>query len=156
MKPLIAGSTTFTIKENTPAPSKAPLNALRPTCSVWELLQITSTTTFAKWPALVHEGKYVAEVDIELIDTPEGCLPYLTLEDAYKLDDVREALRKGDLDSASRLARLYTLTPVTVWNRWITNTFTADRAESDTTLGFKVRCYKILRFHSRAIWLYWN
>jgi len=62
----------------------------------------------------VHEGKYVAEVDIELIDTLEGWSPYLALEDAYKLDDVREALRKGDLDNASRLARIYTLTPVTV------------------------------------------
>ena len=67
-----------------------------------------------KHTKLVHEGKYVAEVDIELIDTPEGWSPYLTLEDAYKLDDVREALRKGDLDAASRLGRLYTLTPVTV------------------------------------------
>ncbi|UCF90487.1 MAG: hypothetical protein JSW39_19620 [Desulfobacterales bacterium] len=67
-----------------------------------------------KHTKLVHEGKYVAEVDIELIDTPEGWSPYLTLEDAYKLDDVREALRKGDLDTASRLARLYTLTPVAV------------------------------------------
>lgn len=67
-----------------------------------------------KHTRLVHEGKYVAEVDIELIDTPEGWSPYLTLEDAYKPDDVREALRKGDLDSASRLARLCTLTPVAV------------------------------------------
>ena len=67
-----------------------------------------------KHTKLVHEGKYVAEVDIELIDTSEGWSPYLTLEDAYKLDDVREALRKGDLDTASRLARLYTLTPVAV------------------------------------------
>jgi hypothetical protein len=67
-----------------------------------------------KHTKLVHEGKYVAEVDIELIDTPEGWSPYLTLEDAYKLDDVRQALRKGDLDTASRLARLYTLTPVAI------------------------------------------
>lgn len=67
-----------------------------------------------KHTKLVHEGKYVAEVDIELIDTSEGWSPYLALEDAYKLDDVRDALRKGDLDTASRLARLYTLTPVAV------------------------------------------
>ena len=67
-----------------------------------------------KHTKLVHEGKYIAEVDIELIDTPEGWSPYLALEDAYKLDDVREALRNGDLDTASRLARLYTLTPVAV------------------------------------------
>ena len=67
-----------------------------------------------KHTKLVHERKYVAEVDIELIDTLEGWSPYLALEDAYKLDDVREALRKGDLDTASRLSRLYTLTPVAV------------------------------------------
>ncbi len=67
-----------------------------------------------KHTKLVQEGKYIAEVDIELIDTPEGWSPYLALEDAYKLDDVREALRKGDLDTAGRLARLYTLTPVAV------------------------------------------
>lgn len=67
-----------------------------------------------KHTKLVHEGKYIAEVDIELIDTPEGWSPYLALEDAYKLDDVRDALRKGDLDTASRLSRLYSLTPVAI------------------------------------------
>ena len=61
---------------------------------------------------LVHEGKYVAEVDVELIETDEGWTPYLSLEDAYKLDDVREALRRGDIKSAAQLARVYTLTPV--------------------------------------------
>ena len=43
---------------------------------------------------LVHEGKYVAEVDgrdhVELVETDEGWSPYLSLEDAYKLDAVRE------------------------------------------------------------------
>jgi len=63
---------------------------------------------------LVHEGEYVAEVDVELIYTDEGWSPYLSLEDAYKLDDVREALRQGDVRSASRLAKVYTLTPVSV------------------------------------------
>lgn len=61
---------------------------------------------------LVHEGKYVAEVVVELIETDEGWSPYLSLEDAYKLDDVREALRRGDIKSAARLARVFTLTPV--------------------------------------------
>ena len=61
---------------------------------------------------LVHEGQYVAEVDVELIDTDEGWSPYLSLEDAYKLDDVREALRRGDVSSATRLARVFSLTPV--------------------------------------------
>jgi len=61
---------------------------------------------------MVHEGVYVAEVDVELIYTDEGWSPYLSLDDAYKLDDVREALRRGDVRSASRLAKVYTLTPV--------------------------------------------
>jgi hypothetical protein len=65
-----------------------------------------------KHTKLIHEGEYVAKVDVELIDTDSGWSPYLTLEDAQKLDDVREALRKGDLKAANRLARIYTLKPV--------------------------------------------
>ena len=61
---------------------------------------------------LVHEGNYTAEVDIELIDTGEGWAPYLSLEDAEKLDDVREALRKEDISTVSKLARVFRLTPV--------------------------------------------
>jgi hypothetical protein len=61
---------------------------------------------------LVHEGRYVAEVDVELVDSDAGWPPYLSLEDAYKLDDVREALRRDDVKAATRLARVYTLTPV--------------------------------------------
>jgi len=63
---------------------------------------------------LVHEGEYVAEVDVELVITDTGWSPYLALDDAYRLDDVREALRRGDVKTASRLARVYTLTPVAV------------------------------------------
>lgn len=63
---------------------------------------------------LVHEGKYVAEVDVDLIESDEGWAPYLSLEDAYKLDDVREALRREDIARAARLARVFRLTPVTV------------------------------------------
>lgn len=62
---------------------------------------------------LVQEGKYVAEVDVELIEDETGWSPYLSLEDAYKLDDVRNALRCGDIQSTAKLARVYTLTPVT-------------------------------------------
>jgi hypothetical protein len=65
-----------------------------------------------KHTKLIHEGEYVAKVDVELIDTDSGWSPYLLLEDAQKLDDVREALRKGDLKLASQLARIYTLKPV--------------------------------------------
>ena len=63
---------------------------------------------------LVHEGQYVAEVDVELIDMNKGWSPYLSLDDAYKLDDIRNALRRGDVKSAARDARIFTLTPVAV------------------------------------------
>ena len=63
---------------------------------------------------LIQEGKYVAEVDVELIETDSGWSPYLSLEDAYKLDEVRDALRRGDIKSAAKFARIFTLTPVAV------------------------------------------
>ena len=63
---------------------------------------------------LVHEGRYIAEVEVEIIETDDGWSPYLSLEDTYKLDDVRAALRRGDLESAARLSRVYSLTPVAV------------------------------------------
>jgi hypothetical protein len=61
---------------------------------------------------LVHEGEYAAEVEVELVTTDEGWSPYLSLEDAERLDTVREALRRGDLREAGRGARLYRLTPI--------------------------------------------
>jgi hypothetical protein len=61
---------------------------------------------------LVHEGQYVAEVEVELIYTDDDWSPYLSLEDAYKLDDVLEALRDGDIVTAAKMARVYRLTPV--------------------------------------------
>ena len=62
---------------------------------------------------LVREGEYVAEVEIELIDTGEGWSPYLSLEDAQRLDDVREALRCGDITAARKRSRVFRLIPVT-------------------------------------------
>jgi len=61
---------------------------------------------------LVREGPYAAEVDVELIEAGEGWSPYLSLDDARRLDTVREALRRGDIQAASRHSRVFTLTPV--------------------------------------------
>jgi hypothetical protein len=61
---------------------------------------------------LVHEGEYVAEVEVELIYTDEGWSPYLSLSDAQKLDEVRDSLRRGELEVAARLARVFKLTPI--------------------------------------------
>jgi hypothetical protein len=61
---------------------------------------------------LVREGRYAAEVDVTLIETGQGWSPYLSFEDATKLDEVRLALRRGDVAAASKLARVYELTPI--------------------------------------------
>ncbi len=61
---------------------------------------------------LIHEGDYVAEVEVHLIEEEGGWSPYLTLEDGEKLDQVREALRRGDIKAASQLARVFHLMPV--------------------------------------------
>jgi hypothetical protein len=70
--------------------------------------------TVKKRMKLIHEGEYVAEVEVSIIRTDSDWSPYLSTEDAYKLDDVREALRRGDIKAASQMARVYTLTPVTL------------------------------------------
>lgn len=62
---------------------------------------------------LVREGDLVAEVEVNLVEAEGGWAPYLSLDDAYKLDDVRDALRTGDVKRASQLAaRVYRLTPI--------------------------------------------
>ena len=63
---------------------------------------------------LVHVGEYAAEVSVELIYTDDDWSPYLSLEDAEKLDDVREALRQKDFKTAQKLARVYALSPLAV------------------------------------------
>ncbi|EFI36201.1 conserved hypothetical protein [Desulfonatronospira thiodismutans ASO3-1] len=60
----------------------------------------------------VHEGRYVAEVEVALLEDDTGWSPYLSIEDANKLDDVREALRQRDLQSAAKYGRIYELRPV--------------------------------------------
>ena len=63
---------------------------------------------------LIHVGDYAAEVTIEMIYTDDDWSPYLSLEDATKLDDVREALQRKDFKTAQELARVYSLAPLVV------------------------------------------
>ncbi|MGZ9164250.1 MAG: hypothetical protein ACXW4Q_05080 [Anaerolineales bacterium] len=63
---------------------------------------------------LIHVEDYAAEVDIELIYTDDGWSPYLSVEDASRLDDVRDALQRKDIVTASRLSRVYRLLPIGV------------------------------------------
>lgn len=57
----------------------------------------------------VKEGHYVAEVEVAPVEDDTGWSPYLTVEDAMKLDDVRAALHRGDLAAAAKIGRVYEL-----------------------------------------------
>ena len=61
---------------------------------------------------LIHEGQYVAEIEVEVVDSDTGWSPYLSLEDAYRLDELRAALSRGDIKAAAKYGRVYSLTPV--------------------------------------------
>jgi hypothetical protein len=61
---------------------------------------------------LIREGDHLAEVEIELIYDDIGWSPTMSMEDAFKLERVQEALKAGELKAASREARLFQLRPV--------------------------------------------
>jgi hypothetical protein len=56
----------------------------------------------------VHEGKYAAEVAVDLIEDDTGWSPYLSPSDAQILDIVRLALRRGDIVEAAKHGRVRT------------------------------------------------
>jgi len=62
----------------------------------------------------IHEGKYAAEVAVDLVEDDTAWSPYLTPSDARKLDAVRLALRRGDIAEAAKHGRVFELTPVAV------------------------------------------
>jgi hypothetical protein len=58
---------------------------------------------------LIHEGRYAAEVVVDLIEDDTGWSPYLSLDDAKKLDAVRVALRAGNIAAAAKNGRVFEL-----------------------------------------------
>jgi hypothetical protein len=61
---------------------------------------------------LIHEGKYAAEVPIELHYSDDSWSPTMAADDARKLDSVRLALRRGNVAEAAKHGRVFELTPV--------------------------------------------
>jgi hypothetical protein len=61
---------------------------------------------------LIHQGRYAAEIPVELVEDDTGWSPYLSVEDATKLDAVRDALKEGDVAAAAKYGRVFELVPV--------------------------------------------
>jgi hypothetical protein len=60
----------------------------------------------------IHEGKYAAEVTIDLLYSDENWSPTMSADDVRKLETVRLALRRGDIAEAAKHGRVFELTPV--------------------------------------------
>ena len=60
----------------------------------------------------LHEGKYAAEVPVELIEDDTAWSPYLTPDDIHKLDTVRLALKRGDVAEAAKHGHVFELNRV--------------------------------------------
>jgi hypothetical protein len=65
-----------------------------------------------KTTKLLREGRYAAEVEIELQYSDESWSPTMSLDDARKLEVVQLALKRGDIAEASKFGRVFELTPV--------------------------------------------
>ena len=69
-------------------------------------------TTTRKSKEFIHEGKYAAEVVIELHYSDDTWSPTMSLDDARKLETVQLALKRGDIAEASKYGRVFELTLV--------------------------------------------
>lgn len=64
-------------------------------------------TAVARKTRFVREGKYFAEVAVDIIEDEMGWSPGLTPEGAEKLERVRGALKAGDVKTALKYAKVY-------------------------------------------------
>lgn len=61
---------------------------------------------------LIRDGDLVAEVEIELEGHDHEWGPTMSMDDALKLDAVRNAMRDKDYDAVHNIGKLYRLTPL--------------------------------------------
>jgi hypothetical protein len=71
-------------------------------------MKISAMTSTATKIRFVREGKYFAEVAVDIITDEMGWSPSLTREGAEKLERVRDALRAGE--TAQQYAKVYKAT----------------------------------------------
>ncbi|MET0087140.1 MAG: hypothetical protein ABW082_11710 [Sedimenticola sp.] len=65
-----------------------------------------------KTTKMVREDDYAAEVEVKLIEDKTEWSPCFASEEAEKLDQLRRALAAGDLETATSMAQVYKLHPI--------------------------------------------
>ena len=91
----------------TPGKLKEVLAAVRRFYSSEAPVEVTRTAS-----KFSREGDLAAEVLLDWIESEDDWQTHLSVKDAQTLDDVREALRRGDLDYAAKRAQVFRLTPI--------------------------------------------
>jgi hypothetical protein len=61
---------------------------------------------------IIHEGHYAAELEIKIDDDGSPWGPTVDKDDVLRTDRVRLALRRGDVASAAREAKVFELLPL--------------------------------------------
>lgn len=62
----------------------------------------------------IYVGEVMAEIDVTLTDEPEAWGPHIDPAELDRIDGVRNALKAGDLKTAAKEARLYSVKPLAV------------------------------------------
>ena len=61
---------------------------------------------------IIHEGRFAAEVEVEIINDDSLWSPIVAKEDVFKTDRVRLALRRGDVVAAAKEAKVFEMMPL--------------------------------------------
>ena len=60
----------------------------------------------------IQEGRYAAEVEVEIINGDSPWSPVVAKEDVFKTDRVRLALRRVDIAAAAKEAKVFEMMPL--------------------------------------------
>ena len=60
----------------------------------------------------IYVGDVMAEIDVVMTEEPSAWGPHIDPSELDRIDELRRALKSGDLKAASKEARLYSVKPL--------------------------------------------
>ncbi len=62
----------------------------------------------------IYVGGVMAEIEVSMTDELEAWGPHINPSELDRIDRLRRALKAGDMESAAKEAKLYSITPLAV------------------------------------------
>ena len=59
----------------------------------------------------IHEGRYAAEIEVQIVNNDSPWSPVVAKEDVFKTDRLRLALRRGDVAAVAKEAKVFEMLP---------------------------------------------